>query len=136
MRVTSVAGSLAPSELEAALERVHDEAGPSLPEMEALLAPAGSHAMLEGVKLSELLDGGEESKKILKKGLIFLKKRMYPTALEWWRLNRQKLDASKARLELLLLMMEAYTVTLSGEKGGKVLEKIRGHPLYSKYKAK
>ncbi len=87
---------------------------------------------MERSLLAELIKDGGEAQSILKKGLVFLKHRRYPEALEWWALHRQGLDPASSRLTLLLLVMETLTYLWSGhpERAAAVRSQLTAHPLF------
>jgi hypothetical protein len=136
-RELEVAGPLAPSELGAALARAAD-ADPSLDELETLLARDATEVALDGIQLASLLDRGGDDLKILKRGLTFLKHEHFRNALEWWTLQRQALDPSRRRFELLLLLMEAFTHSLAHDldAAAQTRKRIREHPEYAALKPK
>lgn len=123
------------TELQNAITHIKDEHTASLEELENLLSVSEEQVALEGIKLSELLEGKGDDREILQRGLIFLKHRRYAEAVEWWSLNRQRLDATQQRLQFLLLIMEAFTHNLAGDTDNarKIRGRIKGHPLYEKY---
>ena len=136
-----LAGPLAPAELEAALARGADAAAPSVGQLEGLLALAdtGSAAVeLDGITLGALLDRDAAVATILRRGLAFLKRGKFAEAAEWWSLHRSQLDPTKQRLDLLLLLLEAFTHTLAGDhaRAAAVRAQIRKHPLYLKLRAR
>lgn len=93
---------------------------------------------LEGFKIAGLLNEKGNDLEILKKGLVFLKHKKYAEAVEWWTLNRQRLDTEQQKLQFLLLIMEVFTYTLACDelKADQVRQKIFNHPLYKKYNKK
>jgi hypothetical protein len=131
-----LASPLAPSELRGALARIED-VGPSLPELEGLLT-VDTPAMLDGIKLGDLIDRGTSDVEVLRKGFVFLKRKRYADAVEWWSLHRQRLDPGRRRSELLLLLLEAYTHNLAGQpdRAQHLYDKIRQHPLFAEYRKK
>jgi len=136
-RALEVSGPLAPSELGAALARAA-EADPSLDELETLLARDATDVALDGIQLASLLDRGGDDMKVLKRGLTFLKHEQFKHALEWWTLQRQALDPSRRRFELLLLLMEAFTHSLARDldAAAQTRTRIREHPEYAALKPK
>jgi hypothetical protein len=136
-RELEVAGPLAPSELGAALARMAD-ADPSLDELEQLLARDANDIAMDGIQLASLVDHTGDDVKILKRGLLFLRHRRFSEACEWWNLQRQALDPSQRRFELLLLLMEAFTQTLAGdgEAAARTRRRIREHTEYARLKSK
>jgi hypothetical protein len=74
---------------------------------------------VDGMRLNELLDrgisGGEE-RQMVKRGLLFLKRRMYPEAAEWWLLNRPEDEIVNGRLHLLLTLFLVLTYKLAGDE--------------------
>ena len=109
-----------PSEIDEALSRVEVKVATTQQEIEQLLSldRVGDIA-IEGMRLNELLDrgaNGVEERAILRRGLLFLKRRMYVEASEWWILNRPKGDNTNSRLYLLLTLLLALTYRLSGDE--------------------
>ncbi len=134
-------GFLAPSELRAAVARV-EEGEPGIADLEAALAKDLPTVAIEGIQLSRLVDQSGDDPKVLKRGLLFVKSGKFPEAIEWWTLQRERLDvaapggrsdAARARSQLLFLLMEAFTCSLAGDAEGArdVKRKIREHPLFA-----
>ncbi len=129
----SLAEPLALNEITRSLDRLEGQALPSFSELEGLLAaPEMTALTLERNLLAELIRDGGSTQSILKKGLVFLKHRRFPEALEWWSLNRQGLDPVSSRLALLLLVMETLTHLWSGhpERAAVARAQINAHPLF------
>jgi hypothetical protein len=73
---------------------------------------------VEGMRLNELLDHGSisiQERATVKKGLLFLRRKMYPEAAEWWLLNRPKDVLSNPRFYCLTSLLLAFTYQLSGQ---------------------
>jgi hypothetical protein len=129
----SLAEPLVLNEISMGLDRLEARSVPSFSELEGLLAaPETSGLTMERNLLAELMRDGGETQSILKKGLVFLKHRRYPEALEWWTLHRQGLDRASSRLALLLLVMETLTHIWSGdlERAAAVRGQVTAHPLF------
>jgi hypothetical protein len=129
----ALAEPLALSEIAGSLDRLEGQALPSFAELEGLLAaPETSGLSMERDLLAELFKDGGEAQAILKKGLVFLKHRRYPEALEWWGLHRQGLDASTSRLSLLMLVMETLTHLWSGhpDRAAAARSQVTAHRLF------
>jgi hypothetical protein len=130
-----LAGPLAPSELHAALDRALARASdePSLDHLESMLAQDSAVA-LDGIALTDLLDRRGDDAKIIKKGLVFLRNKRWPEALEWWSLHRESLDPTRERFQLLLLLLEAFTHRLAGDdrRAAQVRARIVDHPLFKR----
>lgn len=126
-----LAGPLSPGDLRDALVRVDQRNDPSLADLESSLALESAIAV-DGITLAELIDKGGTDLKIIKRGLLFLKKGMFSEALEWWTLQRENLSPSQDRLGLLLLLMEGFTHRLAGDhrRAADVHARIVAHPLY------
>lgn len=105
-----------PGDLYQAMARVEDAAVPSLQRLESLLALDGAELRLEGIDLSSLVERSSSEQTLLRRGLTFLKHRRYDEAVEWWAINRQELGPNQGRLDLLLLLLEAFTHRLAGDK--------------------
>jgi hypothetical protein len=131
-----IATPLAPSELQGAISRLNAASALTLDELEGALALDGKGTMLEGIRLMDFLDRGGAEFEILRKGIIFLRRKRYGPALEWWSLNRQRLRPDQGKVELLLLLMESYTHRLAGasEEAARTLARVRAHPLYPRQK--
>lgn len=127
------AGFLALSELRAGLSRLEDDAEPKLADLEAALAKDLPLVAIEGIQLSRLVDRSSNDMQVLKRGLVFVKSGKYAEAIEWWTLQRARLDATRARSRLLFLLMEAFTCSLAGDAEGArdVKRQIREHPLFA-----
>lgn len=126
-----LAGPLSPGDLRDALVRVDARTDPTVAELEGSLT-LDSALALDGITLADLVDKNGDDMKIIKRGLTFLRKRMFAEALEWWSLHRDKLEPSKERLALLLLLMEGFTHRLAGDhrKAADVHARIMAHPLF------
>ncbi|HEY4238306.1 MAG TPA: hypothetical protein VGM88_00745 [Kofleriaceae bacterium] len=128
-----VAGPLSPGDLRDALVRVDARTDPSVADLENALATEAMVA-LDGITLASLVEAGSDDVKILKRGLAFLKNRKYREALEWWSLHREALDPSRERMQLLLLLMEAFTYRLAGDarRAEDVHARVTAHPIFRK----
>jgi hypothetical protein len=126
-----LAGPLSPGDLRDALARVDERSDPTVAELEGSLTLDATIA-LDGITLSDLIDGRGDGHKIVKRGLTFLKNQRWREALEWWSLHREQLDPANERLGLLLLMMEGFTHRLAGDhrRAADVHARIVAHPLY------
>ena len=126
-----LAGPLSPGDLRDALVRVDARNDPSLADLENSLALESAIAV-DGITLAELIDKSGTDLKIIKRGLLFLKKGMFAEALEWWTLNRENLSPSQDRFGLLLLLMEGFTHRLAGDhrRAADVHARIVAHPVY------
>ena len=126
-----LAGPLSPGDLRDALVRVDARNDPSLADLENSLALESAIAV-DGITLAELIDKSGTDLKIIKRGLLFLKKGMFAEALEWWTLQRENLTPSQDRLGLLLLLMEGFTHRLAGDnrRAADVHARIVAHPVY------
>ena len=109
-----------PSEIDQALNRVQVRVATSEQEIEHLLSldRVGDIAV-SGMYLNQLLDrgaSGAEERATLKRGLLFLKHKMYPQAAEWWTLNRPPAnEKTKSRSYLLLTLLLVLTLRLAGD---------------------
>jgi hypothetical protein len=126
-------GFLALSELRDAVARVADADEPRLADLEAALAKDLPLVAIEGIQLSHLVDRSSNDMQVLKRGLVFVKSGKYAEAIEWWTLQRARLDATRARSQLLFLLMEAFTCSLARDVEGArdVKKQIREHPLFA-----
>lgn len=73
---------------------------------------------VQGIRLNELLAGGNTSiqeRSIMKRGLLFLRRKMYAEAAEWWTLNRPKAALENPRFYCLTTLLLAFTYQLSGQ---------------------
>lgn len=127
------AGFLAPSELRAAVARIEDVGELKLADLEAALAKDLPSVAIEGIQLSRLVDGSGDEMKVLKRGLLFVKNGKFAEAIEWWTLQRERLDATRSRARLLYLLMEAFTCSLAHDAEGArdARRQIREHPLFA-----
>jgi hypothetical protein len=125
-------GFLALSELRDAVARLEDAGEPKLADLEAALAKDLPAVAIEGIQLSRLVDRSGDDVKVLKRGLLFVKSGKYAEALEWWTLQRSRLDPTRTRSQLLFLLMEAFTCSLArdGEGARDAKRRIREHPLF------
>lgn len=108
-----------PSELDHALNHLQSQE-PSQEEVAKLLSLDNvGDITVDGMRLNELLDGsitGAEERKMLRHGMLFLKRKMYREAAEWWRLNRPEDELLNGRLHLLLTLFLVLTYKLAGEE--------------------
>jgi len=120
-----------PAEIELALSRVEAEAGISEQRIEEMLSlDRVGDITVEGLRLNELLDrSGAETKEreMLRRGLVFLKQKMYAEAAEWWTLHCPSSDGVNHRQYLLLTLLLALTYRLSGNEpqATGALEQVR-----------
>ncbi len=128
--------SLTTNDLHGAITQLKSESTIALDKLEGLLDLNPDSITLHGITLSGLLDSSGNDVNILKKGIVFLKHRKYDEAVEWWTINRQRLDSKQKKLQFVLLIMEALTYSLSGDelKAEQMRKKIRSHYLYEHYK--
>jgi hypothetical protein len=128
------------SEIDQVFNLMQVEAVPSSKEIERLLSlDSIGDITIEGMRLNELLDSGItslEERKMLKRGILFLKRKMYPEAAEWWLLNRPEDDLTESRFHLLLTLFLALTYKLSGddEAANSTLLHARSNRLFKKSK--
>jgi hypothetical protein len=133
----SLAEPLVLGEISMGLERLEAQAVPSFSELEGLLAaPETTGLTMERNLLAELMRDGGETRSILRKGLVFLKHRRYPEAIEWWTLHRRGLDQASSRPALLLLVMETLTHIWSGhlDRAAAARSQVTAHPLFRQLK--
>lgn len=112
---------------------------PSRKEIEQLLSVDNiGDIAVDGMRLNDLLDTGitgTEERKMLKRGIIFLKRKMYAEAAEWWLLNRPD-DLINSRLHLLLTLFLTLTYKLSGDEAttNATLAQVKSHRLFKQRK--
>jgi hypothetical protein len=91
----------------------------SLQQIEALLSLTKiSDLADEGSRLNNLLDQGAttiEERTILRRGMLFLRRRMYREASDWWMLNLPQ--NKSAPFALLLQLLQVITLRLQGDDG-------------------
>lgn len=108
-----------PSEIDRALNRLQSQE-PSQEEVAQLLALDNiGDISVDGMRLNDLLDSGiagADERKMLRQGMLFLKRKMYREAADWWRLNRPEDEILNGRLHLLLTLFLALTYKLSGDE--------------------
>jgi hypothetical protein len=134
IREDALAGPLSVGELRSAAQRaVQDDKGAD--ELDRLIPEEMLQMNLDGLQLAGLVDRRAGDLAVLKTGLVLLRARRYPEALEWWTLKRAGLVAGQGRLELLLLMMEVFSFVLAGraEDAARVKALVREHPLFQQY---
>jgi hypothetical protein len=127
-------GAPSPSEIDGMLDRWEGAGLPSLTDLEQLVASGGSGTLaIEGVALGELLEHGVDGRELLRKGMVFLRNGRHREALEWWTLNRQRLEDQNA-VDLLLLIMEMLTWMLMGDykRAADVRQQVRLHPCFAR----
>jgi hypothetical protein len=109
-----------PSEIDRALNRLQSQE-PSHEEVAQLLALDNiGDISVEGMRLHDLLDSGiagADERKMLRHGMLFLKRKMYREAADWWRLNRPEDELLNGRLHLLLTLFLVLTYKLAGDEG-------------------
>jgi hypothetical protein len=124
-----------PSEIDQALNRLQSQE-PSREEVARLLSLDHiGDITVDGMRLNELLDngiGGAEERKMLKHGILFLKRKMYAEAAEWWRLNRPENELINGRLYLLLTLFLVLTYKLAGNEAAaqSALQEARSNRLF------
>ena len=106
-----------------------------LEKLEHLLLKNDSEINLQGLQITTLIKGNADNLKIIRTGIKFLKYNRFKEAIEWWTLNRNNLASNEKSLFLLLLIFEAFTYQLSGnkEKFKTTQDAIKNHPLFSRY---
>lgn len=108
-----------PSEIDQALNRLQSQE-PSQEEVAQLLSLDNvGDITVDGMRLNELLNSGitgAEERKMLRRGTLFLKRKMYREAAEWWRLNRPEDELLNGRLHLLLTLFLVLTYKLAGDE--------------------
>jgi hypothetical protein len=75
--------------------------------------------VIDGKSLKELFDEGmtgSEQRKMIKRGITFLKLKRYNEAVDWWLLNRLEKAPPNSRLYLILTLFLAITYKLSGNE--------------------
>ena len=108
--------SLTLSDMDAALDRVEDSVLPTMAKVESMMASGDlSSLVLDGVSLDRLLENDAEDYVILTRGLRLLSHSMSAEAIEYWTLARQSLDASQAKLNLVLTLFLALAYHWSGD---------------------
>lgn len=126
-----------PSELDQALNRLQSQE-PSQEEVAQLLSLDNvGDITVDGMRLNELLDSGitgTEERKMLRRGMLFLKRKMYREAAEWWRLNRPEDELLNGRLHLLLTLFLVLTYKLAGDEATAqaALNEARGSRLFKR----
>lgn len=126
---------LSPAEIDGALDKLDGQQIPSMDQLEQFLsAGEGTELTLEGVRLSDLLEEGVDAREILRKGMIFLRNRRYGESVQWWSLQRERLDRPDGRTALLLLIMEMLTHVLAGDldQAARLRGQVRSHPSFSR----
>jgi hypothetical protein len=90
---------------------------------------------VEGIRLNELLDRGgmlANELLILKRGLLFMNKKMYSEAVEWWTLNRPRDEFSNPRFYCVASLLLALTCRISNrtaQADAAIQEAIRARKL-------
>lgn len=107
------------SDIDRSLAQVEQPIELSLDDIETLLSPDSSADIaIEGMRLHDLLGQGGTSiqeRATLKRGMLFLRRQMYPEALEWWQLNRPKDPLANPRYFCLTSLLLAFTHQLAGD---------------------
>jgi hypothetical protein len=120
-----------PAEIDLALSRIEAEAGISEQKIEEMLSlDRVGDITVEGLRLNELLDRsgtGAGEQEMLRRGLVFLKRKMYAEAAEWWTLHCPSSDGVNHRQYLLLTLLLALTHRLSGNEplAAEALDQVR-----------
>jgi len=122
-------GPLALDELRDAVARANS-GDPGLAELESSLDHDAALA-LDGIALSELVAPRSTEVKMIRRGLALAKARMWAEALEWWSLHRAS-HGGNERMQLLLLLLEAFTHRLAGdsERAAQAHARIAAHSMY------
>ncbi|MEO1264021.1 MAG: hypothetical protein AAFZ15_34770 [Bacteroidota bacterium] len=123
-------------DLDNSLENITAGTVSRLEKLEDALLGKNDEMMLQGIQISNLLQGQADKIEMIKTGIKFLKYKHYKEAVEWWSINRDNLEPTERSMYLLLLVFESYTYLLSGNKtkAEEIQNKIRNHPLYANYK--
>jgi hypothetical protein len=124
------------NDIDRTLMRAERPAHQSLQELESLLSlDLVGDISVEGMRLNELLMSGGASvheRSILKRGLVFLRRKMYLEAAEWWTLNRPKDALTNPRFYCLATLLLVFTYQLSGQAAlaqGALEEAIKARKL-------
>jgi hypothetical protein len=124
-----LAGPLALDELRDAVARV-DAGDPSLAELESSLDRDATLA-LDGIALSDLVAPRSAEVTMIRRGLALARRRLWAEVLEWWALHRAS-HAGNERMQLVLLLLEAFTHRLAGDpaRAAQTHARIAAHPIY------
>ena len=108
-----------PSDIDRALLQASDMAPSAPQEIESLLSlDRVGDVAVEGLQLNDLLQREGLSiheRTTLNKGLLFLRRKLYSEAADWWTLNRPKDALADPRAYCVLSIMLAFTYHLSGQ---------------------
>jgi hypothetical protein len=119
------------------LERIEPalpEPSEALAELEGLFAErVDNHP--QGLTLAALMDHPGEQLKIVKTGLLFLRRSRHAEAAEWWSLQRSALPPDRERFNLMLLLLQALAWDLAGqaERARRCRQQATQHPAYAAY---
>lgn len=124
---------VAPDQIESMLDRNADI--PTFEQLQNCLDRGDSAALVfEGIELSKLLEVGVDVSDVIRKGFLFIKKNMLNEAVEWWTLQRNRLDRQDTGAHLLLLVMEMLTHMWQGNTdcASRIRSEVRRHPAFKK----
>jgi hypothetical protein len=98
--------------------------------LEQLLSPDVARLNIDGLRISDLIDRKGNDIDVVKKGLLFLKHSRFREAMQWWALHREGLSGDRPKLELLLIMMQAFTCSLAGDREAlaRARKELAAHP--------
>lgn len=132
IREESLSSALETSELQGLLDRVGGVSGPVDDGLARLLPEELSSISIDGLSLAKLIDPSSGDLRALKTGFTLVRHRRYAEASEYWNLQRQRAEAdvTKERLVFLLLVLDAFTWRLAGdrERLRVALERVNAHP--------
>jgi hypothetical protein len=125
------------SEIDQALNRLQSSE-PSPEEIARLLSLDNiGDIAVDGMRLNELLNNGvtgAEERNMMKRGMLFLRRRMYAEAAEWWLLNRPEDEIIDGRRHLLLTLFLVLTYKLAGDEQAaqSALRQARSNRLFKR----
>jgi len=98
--------------------------------LEQLLSPDVARLNIDGLRISDLIDRKGNDIDVVKKGLLFLKHSRFREATQWWALHREGVKEDRPKFELLLIMMQAFTCSLAGDREAlaRARKELAAHP--------
>ncbi len=107
------------ADIDRTMARVESPTSESNPSLESLLSlDSVGDVAVEGIKLNELLNQGDitlQQRAAVKRGLLFLRRRLYAEAAEWFLINRPDDAASDPSFYCVATLLLAFTYRLSGQ---------------------
>jgi hypothetical protein len=118
-----------PGDIERAIQGAAPPQHESLQQIETLLSiDSVEDLAVEGGRLNQLLERGAatiEERNVLARGMLFLRHKKYPEAIEWWTLHAQTDRSSPFDLLLQLLVVVTYRLAGDERRAASLLAELQ-----------